>query len=217
MKIKSTLPVILFLCIFSTTTFAQDYAAAVKVSTLGISVEGMRSFSPRFNARVGLAWFGYTHDGGGGEEEYTYSGDLKLFSLSMLADYFPFGGNTFRLTGGVLINLNEVDMTMTPTESYTVGGDEYTPEKLGNLSALVDFNKISPYLGIGIGNPLAGDPGIKFTLDIGTVYQGSPGVDLSATGLIEPSAAPDQEKTLEDNISWFQWYPVLSFGLTYKF
>lgn len=209
--------IILLLFLLSATTFGQEYAAALKVSSLGINVEGMRSFGPDLNARLGFAWFNYTHEGGGGDEDYEYTGDLKLFSISMLADYFPFGGNTFRLTGGILINLNKVDAVLTPTQTYTVGGDEYTPDKLGNLNAAVEFNKISPYLGIGIGNPLAGDSGLKFTFDIGTVYQGNPSVDLAASGLLEPSAAPDQEQQIEDNISWFKWYPVIALGLTYKF
>ncbi len=213
MKIKLTV-LLLLLAVFSVK--AQDYAASLKVGTLGINLEGVRSFGEDFNARVGFAFFNYNYDGGGGDEDFEYSAGLKLFSISMLADYFPFG-NTFRLTGGVLINLNTFDVDLVPTETYTVGGDEYTPDKLGKLTAKIDFNKLSPYIGIGIGNPTAGDSGLKFALDIGTVYQGAPKVDLSATGLIEPSAAPDQQEQLQDNVSWFKWFPVVSLGITYKF
>jgi hypothetical protein len=134
----------------------------------------------------------------------------------MLADYFPFG-NSLRLTGGFLINLNKAEIALTPTDSYVVGGDEYTPEKLGVMTADIDFNKFAPYIGIGFGNPMAGDSGLKFSFDIGTIYQGAPNIDLSATGLIEPSAEADNEATLESNLEWFQWFPVVQFGLTYKF
>jgi len=40
---------------------------------------------------------------------------------------------------------------------------------------------------------------------------------LSAKGLLEPSAAPDQEKQLESNLNWFKWWPVITLGLTYEF
>lgn len=196
---------------------AQDYAASIKVSTLGINLEAIRSFGPDINARLGVAFFSYSMDGGGGaKDDYKYSGDLKLTSISALADWFPFQ-NFFRVTGGVLINLNKADITMTPSKTYTVGNDQYTPEKLGNMDAKIDFNKFTPYIGLGIGNPAAGESGLGFTLDLGTAYQGNPKVDLAADGLLSPSAAPDQEQKLEENLSWFKWYPVLSLGLTYKF
>ncbi len=217
MRQKFTFFTLILITLLFTNIFAQDYGASVKVSTLGITLEGMRSFGPSFNTRLGASFFNYSHDGGGGDEDYEYSGDLSLFSISALADYFIFGGNTFRITGGILINLNEVDGNASPAKTYEVGGDFYTPELLGDLDVQVEFNKISPYLGIGFGNPLSGDSGLKFSLDIGTIYQGAPNVDLTAVGLLEPSASPDQEKQIEENIDWFQWYPVLTFGLTYKF
>ncbi len=216
MKLKLSFLVFTFLLALPLATMAQDYAASVKISTLGINVEGVRSFGPSLNTRLGLALFSYSHEGGGDGDDYEYTGDLKLLSISALADWFPFK-NFFRITGGVLINLNEAELEMIPTETYQIGGDLYTPEKLGKLNAKVDFNKVAPYIGIGFGNPMSGGSGLAFTFDIGTVYQGAPNVDLTATGLIEPSGAPDQEKTLENNLDWFQWYPVISFGLTYKF
>lgn len=217
---KKLLPIfiIAFACtLLPQKNYGQDYAAAIKVNTLGISAEGVRSFGPNFNARLGIAFFSYSADGGGGTgDDYKYAGTLDLFSISALADYFPWERG-FRISAGFLINLNKASAEMTPTKTYTVGGDLYTPDKLGIMNADVDFNKVAPYIGIGFGNPTAGDKGLGFTFDIGTIYQGSPNVDLSATGLIAPSASPEQEATIEDNLSWFKWYPVVSFGLTYKF
>ncbi len=205
---------LLFFITCTTALYAQDYAASLKVSSLGISAEGIRSIGPSFNARLGISVFSYTYDGGGGTEDYSYSANLKLLSFSILGDWFPFQ-NFFRISGGFFVNLNKGDMTLNPAKTYTVGGSVYTPEKLGNLSAVIDFNKIAPYLGIGIGNPTAGPSGFDFSLDIGTYYQGSPNVDLSATGLLQPSA--EQGPIIEDNLKWFKFYPVLSLGISYKF
>jgi hypothetical protein len=216
MRRNITVLIFISLFSFSSLNFAQDYGASIKVSTLGFTVEGMRSFGPDFNARLGASFFSISQDGGGGTDEFEYTAEANLTSISILGDYFPFG-QTFRLTGGILINLNKADLEITPTESYTIGGDEYTPDLLGSMSSEIDFNKIAPYIGIGLGNPMGGDSGLKFSFDIGTIYQGSPNVGLSATGLIEPSASQDQEELLEENMKWFQWYPVVTFGLTYKF
>ncbi len=197
--------------------FAQNYGISVKGSTLGFGIEAMRSFSPNLNARVGFAVFGYSIKGGGGStDDYSYNAKLNLTGINILADYFPWQTG-LRVTAGFLINLNKVTTEMTPSKTYTVGGDLYTPDVLGKMNAEIKFNKIAPYIGIGFGNPLAEGKKLGFTFDMGTMYHGSPKVDLSATGLIEPSASPDQEEKLADNISWFKWFPVVSFGLTYKF
>ncbi|MCK5591624.1 MAG: hypothetical protein KAI72_06690, partial [Candidatus Pacebacteria bacterium] len=92
-----------------------------------------------------------------------------------------------------------------------------TSEELGNLKANIKFNKVAPYIGLGFGNPTAGDSGFGFTFDLGTMYQGGAVVDLTADGLLAPTAAEDQERLIEDNLSWFKWFPVISLGLTYKF
>ena len=214
MKIK--LPLLLCLIFFLgfTELKAQDYAASIKVSTLGISLEGVRSFGTQLNARLGFAFFSYTMNDIASSTDYTASGDLKLLSISALADWFPFE-SAFRLTGGLFVNLNKASMTLTPLKTYTDGNIKYTPDKLGILSADIDFNKVAPYLGIGFGNPTAGEPGLGFTFDLGTFYQGGPKAKLSATKLLEPSAK--QGPILEENLSWFKFYPVLSLGLTYKF
>ncbi|MBU0473512.1 MAG: hypothetical protein KKF62_05065 [Bacteroidetes bacterium] len=215
MKTKLLIPIFLFFFL-ATSISAQDYAAAVKVSSLGFSGEVIRSFGEQFNVRAGFAFFSISLDGGGGTEDYTYTADAKLSSFSALVDYFPFGG-IFRISGGALVNLNNATTILTPTKTYTIGNDEYTPEKLGNLDAKIDFDPVAPYIGIGWGNPTAGVSGLSVTFDIGTMYQGAPSVDLTAKGLLEPSASQDQEDLITSNLDWFKWYPIISLGLNYKF
>ena len=208
--------IICFILTFKNTTFAQNYGIGVKAGTPGFGADVYRSFGSKFNLRLGAAFFSLSPDGGGGEDDYEYTADVKLTSIMLVGDYFPFD-NAIRISFGGIINLNKGDIDLVPTESYTVGGDTYTPEELGVLSASIDFNKIAPYIGLGLGNPMKGNRALQFTFDMGTMYQGGARVDLSATGLLEPSAAPDQEEQLEDNLSWFKWYPVVSFGIVYKF
>lgn len=200
---------------FTPVIMAQDYAVSVKASTYGINFEAVRSFGESINTRLGFAFFSYTMDGGGGDEDFTYSGKLKLSSVSVLADWFPFESGTFRLTGGAFVNLNKADLILTPTETYTMGGTTYTPEDLGTLTANIEFNKVSPYFGIGFGNPTGGEPGLDFIFDIGAIYHGAPKASMHAEGLLAPTAG--QASKLENNLSWFRFYPVVSLGLSYKF
>jgi len=208
---------VLLITLSSSLLYSQDMAVALKLGTLGGGAEVMRSFGPNFNARVGVSFFSFNFSGGGGSsDDYSFDAKLGLFTISALADYFPFQRG-LRLTAGLVVNLNKIETDMKPTKSYTVGGDVYTPDLLGNMSADISFNKVAPYIGIGFGNPTAGSKGLGFTFDIGTVFQGAPKAKLSATGLIEPSASPEQQEKLESNLSWFKFYPVVSLGLTYKF
>ena len=215
MKIKLLVLLILIALLFSFSELsAQNYAASLKVSTMGVNLEALRSFSSRFNARLGVAVLSYKANNVASNDQLTIDGDLKLLSLTALADWFPFRGN-FRLTGGLVINLNKISMTMTPVKTYNDGNIQYTPEKLGQILADVTFDKFAPYLGIGFGNPTAGKSGFGFTFDLGTYYQGSPLASMSATKLLQPMES--QSSQLQDNLKWFKFYPVLSFGLTYKF
>ncbi|MCF8242882.1 MAG: hypothetical protein K9J16_15995 [Melioribacteraceae bacterium] len=207
---------LILLLVFPSLLFSQNYAAAIKMSTIGISVEGYRSFGDQFNARLGASLFSYSYDSGIiSGEDYKFVADLSLASISALADWFPFESSSFRLSGGLFINLNTIDVTATPTVTRQVGGDTYGPEELGDLYLDLRFNKVAPYLGFGFGNPTAGESGLGFTFDVGTFYQGAPAVDMRAYGLLEPSA--DQGPLIEENLNWFKWYPIFSLGLTYKF
>ena len=66
------------------------------------------------------------------------------------------------------------------------------------------------------------------TGDIGVLFQGSPKLELHATGpinnptspLYDPQFAIDLEKerqSSQDDMSSFKWYPVLGIALEYRF
>ena len=214
MKRKSLLFLLIFLSVGNSMLFAQDWATALKISTFGGNLEVYRSFGDQFNAHIGFNYFGLKQDLE--ETDFTAEATVGLMAISALGDYFPFESSSFKITAGLFFNLNEIDAIITPMEQ-TVGGDIYTLEDLGTMDANIKFNPIAPYIGLGFGNPTYGTSGFGFVFDIGTMYQGGSIVDLTAEGLLEPTAAEDQEKLIEDNLSWFEWYPVVSLGITYKF
>ena len=211
---KKALIGLVFLLVIVPSMKGQDYAASVKASSLGIHLEAIRSFTPRFNARVGFAFLSYTANSVVKSDAYNADGNLDLKSITAMGDWFPFK-NSWRLTAGVLVNPNKASLSLVPLKTYTTGNLVYTPEKLGRLNADLTFNKIAPYLGLGIGNPTAGGSGFGVTFDLGTFYQGAPKASMTATKLLGPSAS--QSGILQDNLSWFKFYPVMSVGLTYKF
>jgi hypothetical protein len=212
---KTKLLLFILIPLFSITVLkAQDYAASVKVSTLGVGVEAYRSIGPDFNVRLGVANFSYTANGVSNSDTYTANANLKLLSFSALADWFPFE-NSLRVSAGLFVNLNKADITLIPKKTYTQGNIQYTPDKLGQLNAELTFNKVAPYIGLGLGNPTGGAPGLGFTFDVGTFFQGGPKASMTATKLLGPSAS--QSGILQDDLKSLKFYPVLSFGLFYKF
>lgn len=217
MKKIYTALLFLFSCL-SGLISAQDYALSVKASTAGIHFEAYRSFGPELNLHLGGAFFSYNYKTTPGEkDDYSLSADLKLSSFTALVDWIPFESSSFRFSGGLCYNNNKPNVVAVPEINKVIGGDVYNKDNLGNMSVDLTFNKINPYLGIGFGNPTSGEPGLGFLFDLGVYYQGAPGVKLHADGLLAPSASPEQEAIVENNLKWFKWYPVLSFGLSYKF
>jgi hypothetical protein len=218
MKIKQAVATLCTLVLLSGNLVAQDYAASVKLSTLGVNVEVYRSFGPSFNLRLGGSMFSYTYESGVKQgEDYEMNAKLDLSSVALLGDWYPFESTSLHISGGAVVNLNKPVVTAIPTITKTIGGDVYNKDNLGTIGIDLSFNKVAPYIGIGIGNPTAGDKGLGFVMDIGAYYQGPPKVAMTATGLLAPSASPEQEAIVAKNLDWFKFYPVVSLGLSYKF
>ena len=108
-------------------------------------------------------------------------------------------------------------MVSVPSGTYSIGNRNYTGAEVGTLTGKVDFKSTAPYVGIGWGNATSGRFGIAF--DLGIVFQGSPQVALSASGIVASDPTFIQElnrenQELENDISEFKYYPVISLGLS---
>jgi hypothetical protein len=160
-------------------------------------------------------------------DDVTYDPDLDLKSGGLMLDWHPFHG-TFRLTAGLLANGNELKVNGEPTSgsTYTINGQTYTASQIGTLKGKVDFNSTAPYLGIGWGDALDKNGHFTFMADIGVMFQGSGNVKLQAScgSAVTPTQCAQiganvaaEEKDLEDEISDYKYWPVLSVGLGYRF
>ncbi len=212
---------LLALLVFSSPGRAEtgDMALGVKAGTLGVGAELTIGLLPYFNARVGLNGFKYSYDTK--IEEIDYDLDLNLFSGSLLFDWHFLGGD-FRLTGGLVLNFNDLDMKANTKRSHYIIDDiAYSTDDVGHLKGTIDFNTVSPYLGIGWGDAVGGGP-ICFFMDLGVLFQGSPQADLSVTGPIGSNAdfqrhLRNEENEIEDKTDGYAWYPVFAIGVAFKF
>lgn len=206
----------------------------VKVSTLGIGGEVGVGVSHRSNVRVGFNMFSYGHTFD--KDGVTYRGDLKLRSAQATYDIFFFKG--LRISPGVLLyNGNQVsaNASVPGGQTFTLSNTNYVSDAADPVTGTgkLTVYKAAPMLLIGIGNLVPRSRHFSTSFEIGAAYQGPPRVALNlsgsacdSTGLfcrsissdptIQSNIAAEQTK-LNKSASPYKFYPVLSFGVGYKF
>ena len=201
-----------------TPAIASDIGAQVHGGTLGVGAGISYPFTDKINGRLGFntASLGVDVDDA---SDIDYDADIEWQTVYFLADYHPFGG-TFRVTGGLMSNGNELTGKAKLSASQTIGDTTYTIDEVGTLKAKIDFDSIAPYLGVGWGRMASRDSGFSFNFDIGFLFQGSPNVSLRQSGgiiTIDPADIKAEENEAEDDIDEFDLYPVISFGAAFYF
>lgn len=215
----------------------KGLGVAVRASTLGFGVEVIKSVSTRVNLRVQYNGFNYSKDVD--DSDITYQGKLKWQTYGLLADWHPFKGS-FRLSGGAYHNGNKIGLSASCPNGCDVGDDTKitsTGPNPATITGDVRFKSLSPYLGFGWGNAMKGWP-LHFGFDIGVLFQGSPKIDLAATGNATVTDKPSgtttgpkdigsdptvqaevikEEKQAQDDSSQFKLWPVISFTIGYRF
>jgi len=195
-------------------------ALTLRVGTEGAGADLGFRFSDSLAGRVGFSAFLYSSDKTYGDVDYEIDANLSLGNL--LVDWYP-GGRDFRLTGGAILNNNELKAVgvLVPGTTYEIGGVEYTAEELGSVDGVVDYDSFAPYLGIGWGNPFNSSKSWSFQVDLGVFYQGTGDLVLTAEN---PQNIPGMEEALEaeaetvlDEIDDYKIYPVVAVGVSYRF
>lgn len=198
--------------LLSTSARAQRVGIGARAGTLGPGLEITANLVPALNVRVGANYFTYSRTDRLDDLEVAveYDADLTLNSLRALLDWHPWG-NQLRLTAGAVYNNNHISAIARPIESYTIRNKTFAPEKIGSLTADVDLgSKINPYVGLGIGNAVSKRVGFAF--DLGLLYTNAPAVSMEGEGMISPTAR--QARDLEEGFSEFNFYPLLSLGVS---
>ncbi len=200
--------------------------ASAKVGTLGYGLEvSIPVIQDALNVRAGFNTFNYDYEeantGSTGATELTYKGDLSLQSLPLLIDWHPFNGG-FRLSAGLVFNSNEITATAECTTATCEFGDlTFSAATLGTTKLSIDLGGTQPYLGLGFGNAVSSNGRLSFVFDLGIVFQ-DVSVKLTTSQLCQndpicSAEASREESELQDDVKDFDMYPVLAFGLSYKF
>ena len=158
-------------------------------------------------------------------------GSVQSRDLNLLLDFYPAKGSKFHLTAGAIISftpdlvkasVTALDANGNPALKPDADGNglvsfgNVTPNPEGVINARVAYglNKVRPYVGIGIGRPVATDKRVSVNFDLGVAYVG--GVKVFSEGYMnnwpnaevveinqkwmETTKLPDSNKTVKEEI-----------------
>ncbi|MDO6462287.1 hypothetical protein Q4485_16375 [Granulosicoccaceae sp. 1_MG-2023] len=220
-----------------------SFGAGIKAGTLGAGLDVTVQIKPTLNLRFNLNRFNYDYDDvtehsaaeGGGTE--TTSGEINLATTGLLLDYHPWGGS-FRLSAGVYSQGTKAKgQTTGEILDQEIGDRRYDIE--GTAYGKLSMASAQPYLGIGWGNtPRKGFP-LSVSLDLGVLLNPNAKVSATVEGQVtdlETGETFDLDEVDRPEVQDFQdnlsreiedanndiddalpVYPVISFGINYRF
>jgi hypothetical protein len=216
---------------------AGKVGAAVKLSTYGGGGEIAVSVTHRTNVRAGFNVITYSR--GFDKDGIHYSGQLDLKTFEAHYDIFPWA-KSFHISGGVLVYVTDpitATAVVPGNQSYTFGGVTYYSDSTTptNSSGKIVFNRAAPTVTFGFGNIVPRNKSKHFSVPVefGVAFQGSPKTTLAVTGnvcdspgvncrnaatdpIVQSNVISEQNK-INNDISFFKVYPILSIGVGYKF
>lgn len=141
--------------------------------------------------------------------------ELNLSTLSLLADFPVNQRETFRLLGGVMINLdNYINVKGRFAEGVALNDYVIPPERVG----VIDINyttgaAVYPFFGLGFGRSVAARH-LSFALETGIMVRGRPDIEFNSTGLLHDNA--HNGPVLSENFKSVRVHPSVSLRLAYR-
>jgi hypothetical protein len=209
----------------------------VKGSLLGGGVEVAARVTHRTNVRAGFDMFSYSR--GFNKDSIAYAGQLNFKTVDAHFDIFPFGGK-FHVSPGVLAYVGDpitATAAIPANQSFTLGGTTYysDPSAPTSGNGKIKFNQVSPMATFGWGNLVPRNHGhFSVPVELGVAFQGAPKATLNLAGnvctapggvgctpvagnaTVQSNIIAEQTK-INNSMSFFKVYPIISVGFGYSF
>jgi hypothetical protein len=196
----------------------SQWGIGVKATTGGIGLEVVKGLTSRMNIRVGYSAMNIpvslniTLEGISAQAK----ADLKFQGANLTMDYYLVR-DYVHVSAGIIQNGMHHTITVVPLSSQYFGDILIPASELGTVKGEITPGILfSPYLGLGIGNTLSENHRLSFNFEIGTLYHGSPKLELSGTSVLSPMASGNNQAIIMAAIAPYKWYPLISFQLTYR-
>lgn len=203
----------------------SKYAVGATLGLSGLGVETTMALNESWNLRAGVA--GMSADVNELKlDDVKYDVDLDAYSGSVFADLYPWK-KRFRLSFGAIFSDAKADFEASPENGeLRIGENVYTSDQVALLDGKTSGSGVSPYCGVGWGNPVGRDRRWTFTFDLGLFYR--PTLDVTLRGETDPAAGEELEQQfrsdlvvenerLEDDLNDWRFFPVATVGFSWRF
>ena len=191
---------------------AQGAGIAFHVGTLGVGADIAAAFGSHFGLRSGFNFFPTDIDAK--VSGINYQIDFASPTFTAMLDLYLLG--PLRVSGGAIYTTDDIVLAGELTGPVDINGSTYSPTQVGIITGTILTNELSPYAGIGLGNP--GRSKFGFFLDHGVAFHGTPGFTLTAVGgsastLLQFQAdLAAEEQSIRDDLANITVYPVVTIG-----
>jgi len=188
------------------------------VGTPGFGADGNLLLFSHLGVRGGFNAMGFTFSPT--VKDVKLDGNLRLLTFPFVADLYPWGNGSFHLSGGLVINKNQLSATGVPSSAgtYSFNGNSYTSSQVGIISAKLNW-ATSGYAGLGWGTP-AMKGRVGFITDLGVII-GQPTFTLTSTnpsgnGTLAADVQAQQASSQKSVQKYGKFYPVINFGIAIR-
>jgi hypothetical protein len=214
------------------------------ISFMGVNLQAATNLNRYMNVRGVGNVFSYTISNFT-TNGFSLNGTFNMASAGAAVDFYPFPKHGFRLSPGVMFyNQNQVSATAvtTPGTSFTLDNTKYYSDSVNPLNLAANLglnaNKQAFTMTTGWGNMIPRKGGHwSFPFELGAVFTGAPTLNMTlagsactsqgdantngpscvnmATNATAQSNLASQVATYRNDVNLLQFYPILSFGVSY--
>ncbi|RYU93736.1 hypothetical protein [Emticicia agri] len=232
MKIFLINTYLFLMCFLSEESLAMttdtSFAGAIKKTVIGVnlSTQGIGGTISMvipskvvLVGEVGYSFFKYTKDINyrtPEESDIFFQPDIHQHIVTGMISWYPFKKRLIYFKSGIGYGIRQrYFVRVTSPTGLLLGGVEISSEDFGQVDLAVQWSRLMPYVGVGIGRPSPKKKlGVSF--NVGCFYMGSPKLLAQFEGFLESTTLDSQIAVIQKNMKNYSYFPVLSVSLRYR-
>ncbi|SEA66491.1 hypothetical protein [Pedobacter hartonius] len=191
-----------------------NVSVSATAGTQGIGADVKVNLSQPFGVRAGVSIlpFNWQTVYTGRSEPTNLKLDADFANAHLMFDWHPSTDHDnildkFILTvGGAYWWKDKGTAVITYNGIYKYGDIEIPSDQLGELQGKVQWNKVTPYIGVGLDDIFSART-FDFGFSIGTYYMGKPDASLTGTKLLAANTSNSEQ--FAKNLSYYRFLPVV--------
>lgn len=197
----------------------SGFYAGGQAATSGLGLNVRYILNERFTFKTGVETLNFNTSFDFDENDIDYAANLnyKTGGIFLLADYFYLPA--LYVSAGAAVNHLNPKVKGEAVDDFQYGDITIPASKIGDFKIEMEPSmKISPYGGIGFRQFFGKKNQVVYNFETGLYYMGEPQVNISANGLLAPTADPAHHKKelFEKQLKAYKYYPVVKMNVAVK-